>query len=326
MKQVIFRLACAIALVVPALSALAQTYPDKLITILIPYPPGGGADVPLRNLQPGLQAQLGQPVIIDNLPGAGGSIGVMRVLASAPNGYTVLAHSAPDLVLAPLSLAAAKYDPNQLRMIAPIGAADFVLVSSTRLSFKNIDELLAYAQQPGSKELSFGHWGRGSTPHIAGADLQHRSNVKFLEVPYKGMSPIIPDLIGGQVDLTFLPLAGPTLGLIKSGKVRAIGLAAAQRAPDLPDVPTLNEGTMIKGFEHQVWTGVFVDRKVGDAEVAKLAQAINTQVKTPEYLKFLREGGSRGFGTMAVAQAEEYFKKEAKRLTEIARQIRLQPE
>jgi len=326
MKQVIFRLVCAIALVVPTLGATAQTYPNKLVTIRVPFPAGGAADAQFRQLQPGLQAQLGQTVILDNVPGAGGSIGVMKVLASAPDGYTVLGHTASDLILAPFSVAAAKYEPGRLRLVAPVGGADFVLVSSTRFSFKNIDELLAYAKQPGNKELSIGHWGRGSTPHIVGADLQARGKVQFLEIPYKGVAPIIPDLIGGQVDLSLLPLGGPTLGLIKTGKVNAIGVAAARRIPGLPDVPTLNEGKLIKGFEHQIWTGIFVDREVGSAEVAKLIEGINAVVRTPEFVKFLADQGGRGFEPMTAEQADQYFKRESQRLSEIARQVKLQPE
>jgi tripartite-type tricarboxylate transporter receptor subunit TctC len=326
MKEFLSRLACAIALVVPALSASAQTYPDKPVTIRVPFPAGGPADAQFRQLQPALQAQLGQPIVVENLPGAGGSIGVMRVLASAPDGYTVLGTTGADLILSPLSMLSAKYEPSRLRLVAPISAAEFVLVSSPRFSFKNIDELVAYAQQPGNKELSIAHWGRGSTAHIVGADLQNRAKVRFLEVPYKGIAPIVADLMGDQVDLTLLPLGGPTLGLIKSGKVHAIGVSAARRVPSLPDVPTLSEGKAIKGFEHQIWAGFFVDRAVGHAEVAKLTQAVNAAVRTPEFVKFLEDQGSRGFEPMTVAQADQFFKKEIERMSDIARQIKLQPE
>ena len=326
MKNVIFRLACAVALIVPALNVSAQSYPNKLITIRVPFPPGGAADAQFRQLQPALQTQLGQTVIIENLPGAGGSIGVMKVLASPADGYTVLGTTASDLILAPFSVASAKYEPDAMRLVAPLGRADFVLCSSPRHSFKNIDDLLAYAQQPGNKPLSIGHWGRGSTPHILGADLQSRGKVQFLEVPYKGVAPIIPDLVGGQVDLSLLPLGGPTLGMIKSGKLRAIGVSASQRLSSLPDVPTLNEGKVIKGFDYQIWAGVFVDRKVGSAEVSKLVDAVNTVVRTPDFIKFIEEQGGRTFEPMTVEQAEQYYKREIRRLSEIARQIKLQPE
>lgn len=326
MNKFLFQLACAVALLVPALSASAQTYPSKLVTIRVPFPAGGPADAGFRQLQPGLQTQLGQTVVIDNLPGAGGSIGVMKLLSLPADGYNVMGHTASDLILAPLALATAKYEPGQLRLVSPLAITDFVLVSSAHLSFKGVDELLAHVNRPGSKELSIAHWGRGSTTHIVGADFQHRGNVRFLEVPYRGVAPIIPDLVGGQVDLTFLPLSGPTVGLIKSGKVNAIGVSAAQRVASLPDVPTLNEGKMIKSFRHQIWSGVFVDRKVGDAEVAKLAQAINAVIQSPEFTKFMADQSGRTLDPMTPAQADEYFKNETKRLTDIARLIKLQPE
>jgi len=326
MKAFLFRLTFAVALLLPALSASAQTYPSKLVTIRVPFPAGGAADAGFRQLQPGLQAQLGQTVVVDNLPGAGGSIGVLKVLGLPADGYNVVGHTASDMILAPLALASAKYEPSQLRLVAPLLSTDFVLVSSPRFSFKGVDDLLAHARQPGNKELSIAHWGRGSTPHIAGADFQNRGDVRFLEIPYKGVAPIIPDLVGGQVDLTFLPLAGPTMGLIKSGKVIPIGVSAAKRVAALPDVPTLNEGKAIKGFEHQIWTGVFVDRKVGDAEVNRLAQAITVVTRSPEFAKYAADQPGRTFDPMTPAQADEYFKAETKRLTEIARLIKLQPE
>jgi tripartite-type tricarboxylate transporter receptor subunit TctC len=326
MNRLIVKLACAVALLVPALNASAQTYPNKLVTIRVPFPAGGAADAGFRQLQPGLQAQLGQPVVIDNVPGAGGSIGVMKVLGMPADGYNIMGHTASDLILAPLALATAKYEPGQLRLVSPLGVTDFVLVSSVNFSFKSVDDLLAHIKRPGSKELSIGHWGRGSTTHIVGADFQNRGNVRFLEVPYKGVAPIIPDLIGGQVDLTFLPLSGPTVGLIKTGKVNAIGVAAAQRVASLPDVPTLNEGKVIKGFDHQIWTGVFVDRKVGNAEVTRLAQAINAVTRSSEFTKFVVDQSGRIFDPMTPAQADEFFKAETKRLTDIARLIKLQPE
>jgi tripartite-type tricarboxylate transporter receptor subunit TctC len=326
LERILFQLAFVVALLVPVLNASAQTYPSKLVTIRVPFPAGGPADAGFRQLQPGLQAQLGQTVIVDNLPGAGGSIGVLKVLSLPADGYNVVGHTASDMILAPLALATAKYEPSHLRLVAPVLSTDFVLVSSSRFSFKGVDDLLAYAQRPGNKELSIAHWGRGSTTHIAGADFQNRGNLRFLEIPYKGVAPIIPDLIGGQVDLTFLPLAGPTMGLIKNGKVIPIGVSAAKRVADLPDVPTLNEGKVIKGFEHQIWTGVFVDRKVGSVEVARLAQAITAVTRSPEFAKYAADQPGRTFDPMTPAQADGYFKAETKRLTDIARLIKLQPE
>lgn len=326
MAKFLFQLACAAAMLLAAFTASAQTYPSKPVTIRVPFPAGGPADAGFRQIQPGLQAQLGQPVVIENLPGAGGSIGVLKVLGLPADGYNLLGHTASDLILAPLAIATAKYEPSQLRLVSPLGISDFVLVSSARWSFKGVDELLAHARQPGNKELSIAHWGRGSTTHVVGADFQNRGNVRFLEVPYKGVSPIVPDLVGGQVDLSFLPLSGPTVGLIRTGKVHAIGVSATQRAAALPEVPTLNEGKVIKGFDHQIWSGIFVDRKVGNAEVAKLAQAVNAVIASPEFAKFAADQASRTLEPMTPAQADEHFKAETKRLTDIARLIKLQPE
>lgn len=326
MKKNILRIVCALASAVAAWPIGAQTYPSRLVTIDVPFPAGGAAEVAFRQLQPDLQAQLGQTVVIENVPGAGGSIGVQKVLAAPADGYTLLGHTGSDLVLAPLAMSAVKYDPQQLRLVAPMGATDLVLVSSPRLPFKNADELLAYCRKPGAKELSIGHWGRGSTPHIVGADFQNRAKLTWLEVPYKGMAPIIPDLVGGVVDLSFLPLAGPTLGLIRSGKVNAIGIAAAKRNPALPDVPVLGESAALQGFEHSLWSGLFVRRQLGEPELNRLAQALQRAMQTPGFAGFLKEQAARGFEPMTPVQAEQFYKRESERLADIARLIKLQPE
>lgn len=326
MKKFILSLACAAGLFAPALIASAQTYPDRLLTIRIPFPAGGPADAGFRQMQPALQAQLGQPVIIENLPGAGGAIGVQKVLGAPADGYTVLGTSAPDLILAPFSVAAANYDPLRFRLVAPVLITDFVLVSSIDAPFRSLDDLLSHAKQPGSKELSIGHWGRGSIAHVVAADFQNRAGIRLLEIPYKGFAFIVPDLLNGQLNLAFLPVFGITLGLIQSGKVRAIGVTTAQRHPNLPNVPTFNEGKALRGFEHGIWTGMFVDRKVGNADVAKLFQAATSVIRSPEFVKFADEQASRSFEPMSLAKADDYFKSEVKRLSEIARQIKLQPE
>lgn len=326
MKTNILRLVCAVVWAAAALPCGAQTYPSRLLTIDVPFPAGGAAEVAFRQLQPDLQAQLGQAVVIENVPGAGGSIGVQKVLASPADGHTLLGHTGSDLVLAPMAMSAVKYDPQQLRLVAPVGATDLVLVSAPRLAFKNADELVAYCRQPGARELAIGHWGRGSTPHIVGADFQNRAKVKWLEVPYKGVAPIIPDLVGGVVDLSFLPVAGPTLGLIRSGKVNAIGIASARRNPALPDVPVLSESAALQGFEHSLWSGLFVRRQVGDAEITKLTQALHRAMQTQGFASFMKEQAARAFEPMTPVQADQFFRRESERLSDIARLIKLQPE
>lgn len=305
---------------------LAQDYPSKLVAIKVAFPAGGSADAGIRQLQQRLQGALGQTVIVENVPGAGGTLGANAVLNAPADGYTVLGTTGTDLNLAPMSLVSAKYDPQKFRLIAPVVITDFVLVSSNAHSFKNVEELIKHAKNAGNKELSIAHWGHGSTAHVVGADFETTAGITLLNVPYKGVAPIIPDLIGAQVDLSFLPLAGPTLGLIQTGKVRPIGVTGARRNPHLPDVPTLSEYRGLKGFEHSIWSGLFVRRETPEAVAAKLTASVNASITAPEFKKYLEDSAGRPVAALSPQEADAFFKSEAAKLASIAKRIKLKPE
>jgi tripartite-type tricarboxylate transporter receptor subunit TctC len=254
------------------LHAMANDYPTRLITVKVAFPAGGPADVSIRTASAMLQRRFGQPLIVENVPGAAGSISAMMVLKAKPDGYTLLGTAGTDLIAAPFTVVSAKYQPSAFKLVGLTAMADFILVSNPSLSFKNVDELIDYAKTPGNKELSLAHWGKGTTAHLVGADFQARSGATFLEVPYKGVAPALSDLSGGHADLTFAPLSGPTLELIQGGKVKAIALASDKRSPFLPDVPTINEGVKLKNFEHGIWSGIFVSADTSEPVVARLSR------------------------------------------------------
>lgn len=238
-------------------AAMAQNYPSRPITIKVAFPAGGPADASFRAANVVLQRNLGQSLITENVAGATGSLSAMAVLNAAADGYTLLGTTGSDFVVAPFTIASAKYQPDSFTLLGMVGVSDFILVSNTNHSFKNIDELIDYAQKPGNKELTLGHWGKGSTAHIVGADFQARSKAAFLEVPYKGSAPALSDITGQHLDLTFALLSGPTLELIQSGKVKAIAIASDKRNPVLPDVPTIGESARIGNFEYSIWSALF---------------------------------------------------------------------
>lgn len=326
-RRHIIRLAAAcLPLLGAGPAAIAQAYPSKPIVVKVAFPAGGPADASIRAASVVLQRNLGQNVVSDNLPGVNGSLGALHVLKAAPDGYTLLGTTGTDFLVAPLTMASAKYQPERFKLLGVVGISDFVLVSSPAHSFKNIDELIDHAKKPGYKELSIAHWGTGSAPHIVGADFQARTGIKFLEVPYKGAAPTITDVAGGQVDLTFVPLGGPTLGMIQAGKLRPVALASEKRNPALPNVPTIGESARVKNFEYSLWSALLAPPDTPDPIVARLTAALNEWVASPENLARITSNASRRLEPMTTAQAAAFLKGEHEKFNRVARSLKLDPQ
>jgi tripartite-type tricarboxylate transporter receptor subunit TctC len=331
MNLSIYRI-CLQALVLAALSVgassavRAQGYPNKPITIKVAFPAGGPADVSVRAANVVLQRNLGPSLITENVPGAAGSISVTAVLKASPDGYTLLGTTGTDFLVAPFMVASAKYQPEKFRLLGVVGMSDFVLLSSNAHSFKNVDELIDYVRKPGSKELTLAHWGTGSASHIVGADFQQRTGVKFLEVPYRGAAPVLADMSGGHVDLTFAPLGGSTLSLIQGGQVRALAVASANRNPALPDVPTIGESAWGRNFEYSIWSALFAPPGTPDEVVARLNVAMNEWTTSEDNLARIKMNASRRVESMSVDQAAAFLKSERDKYIAIVRSLNLQPQ
>lgn len=317
-------LALAAFAVCASSAAVAQSYPSRPITIKVAFPAGGPADASIRAANVVLQRDLGQPLVSENVPGATGSISAMATLNANADGYTLLGTTGSDFVVAPFTIASAKYQPDSFKLLGVVGVSDFILVSNTNHSFKNIDELIDYAQKSGNKQLTLGHWGKGSTAHIVGADFQARSKTTFLEVPYKGSAPALSDITGGHLDLTFALLSGPTLELIQSGKVKAIAIASDKRSPVLPDVPTIGESAKIGNFEYSIWSALFSPPNTPEPIVARLREALNAWPSSPENVERIRANGSRAMEPMNATQLAAFFRSEQEKFGTIARSLKLE--
>ena len=231
-------LLCAAALAAPY--AQAQSYPSKPIRIVVPFGPGGATDVVARTVADKLSARLGQPMIVDNKPGASTMIGADAVAKAAPDGYTLLVSGSSTYSVAPALKERMPYDPQKdLALIALLVKAPLVLVSGPSAPVKSLAELVALGKsKPG--ELGYATFGTGSAPHLAGEMLAHEAGIKVLAVPYKGSAPASMALLGGEIHYAIdtIPSVGPH---IKSGKLRPLAVTSVQRASALPDVPTLGE-------------------------------------------------------------------------------------
>jgi len=272
----------------PAL-ALAQGYPDKPIKLVVPYPPGGSTDPVARLLAQDIGSRIGQPVVVENRPGAAGSIGTEAVARAAPDGYTILLHTSV-IATDPTLKKNAPYDVK--RDLAPITLAvtgPYLVVVNNNLPVKNIAELIAYAKaNPG--KLFYGSAGQGSSGHIIGELFKQAAGIDMTHVPYKGGGPSITGLMGGEVQLLFDTLGGSRT-LAEAGKLRAIAVTSGQRSPVMPNVPTVSESGL-KGFEAVYWLGIFAPAKTPQPVIDKLYREIKASLDDPVIKAKLLEQGN----------------------------------
>lgn len=260
----------AVVLIAWTLPASAQRYPEKPVRLIVPFAPGGNIDITARTISPGISEALGVPVVIENRGGASGTIGVDIAAKALPDGYTLVVGSTGTITGAPSVYPKLPYNP--LKDLAPISMVNdvpIVLVVHPALRAKNMRDLVQLAkQQPG--RMVMGSPGIGSTNHLAGELFQISTTTKFTHVPYKGSGPALIDLMGGQIDLYFDQLTS-SIGHMRAGKLRAIGVAQSQRSNQIPDVSTLAEQGC-NGCEASTFAGLFTAAATPRAIVDRLAE------------------------------------------------------
>lgn len=281
--------AMAAALLVPASAPLAQEYPSRLIKIVVPYPPGGGNDVAARLLAPGMQAKLGQTIIVDNRPGAAGQIGTDFVAKAPGDGYTLLLTNPGPQAVAQSLNPALPYDVvKDFTPISVLSRMPFFFVVPANSPYKSLGELLA-AEKAKSGAFNFASAGIGSLSHIAGEMLNVRAGTKFVHVPYRGAAPQLQDAIAGVVELS-INSAVDAIPHMKSGALRALATTGKTRSPFAPDVPTMAEAG-VENMEIDIWYAMLASPNVPPPIVAKLNAVIVEILGQPEIKeKFLGLG------------------------------------
>lgn len=273
-------LASLASLALCAGTAMAQAnFPSKPITLVVTYPPGGGADAMARLIGPKMGEALGQSIVIENRAGASGQIGAAAVAKAAPDGYTLML-DASSFAVNPSLYPRLPY--NSAKDFQPIGVVALfpnVVLVNANFAPKNIQELTAAARKA-KDAVSYASSGNGSAQHLAGALFESAAKVDMVHVPYKGGGPALNDVIGGQIPLFFGNLAS-TLQHVQSGKLRALAVTSEKRSPILPDVPTLSEAGL-KGTEIYEWNAVFVPANTPEPVVKKLAAAFQQALDAPE--------------------------------------------
>ena len=263
-------------------SAAAQapaSWPNKPITLVVTYPPGGGADAMARLIAPRLGETLGQPVIVENKPGAGGQIGAAAVAKSAPDGHTLML-DASSFAVNPALYPKLPYDTDKaFRAVGVIALFPNVLLVNAQFPAKSVAELVAIAKTR-KDGVAFASSGNGSAQHLAGALFESAAKVDMAHIPYKGGGPALNDVVGGQVPVFFGNLAS-TMQHIQSGKLRALAVTSAQRSPILPEVPTLAQ-TGVTGAEVYEWNVLLAPAATPEAVIGKLSAALQKTLESPE--------------------------------------------
>lgn len=254
--------------------AHAANWPDKPVTIVVPFPAGGTIDVVMRAVAPQMGEQLGQPVVIENVAGAGGALGAARVAQAPPDGSVILAGSTNDVVLQPLLNPDLGYSSQNLEPIALAFTSPLVLVGRTDLPQDTIDAIIERLKKS-PESISFGSPGQGTLQHLIMEDLQHRTQTRMLHVPYKGAAPLLNDVLGGHVDMAIMgpPAAMPYVG---QGRLKFLGVVGRQRLPAYPDLPTINESHTVKGLDLSGWVGLLAPRGVPKDRQERVRRAFAT--------------------------------------------------
>jgi tripartite-type tricarboxylate transporter receptor subunit TctC len=311
----------AAALVAAVLPAHSQ-YPNKPVRIVVPFPAGGPTDVVTRSLADKLGNQLGQPVVVENRPGAGGAIGADFVAKSAPDGYTLVMATTSTHSIGPY-LAKVPYDPEKdFTPIVWVGNATNILVVNNQLGVSSVKELIELAKKDPGK-LNYATSGIGTVVHLTSEHFASMAGIKLTHVPYKGVQLSIPDLISGQVAILFdnIMTAQPH---IKAGKVRALAISSPQRSPLVPDVPTVAESGL-PGFESVTWFGLLAPANAPRAVVERINAEVNRALQTQEVKdRFVILGFEPAGGTQADFAA--VIRKDATKWSKVIKDASVRPE
>lgn len=311
-----------LCLLLPAFVA-AQAWPTKPVKLIVGYPPGGGTNTVARLLAEHMSKSLGQQVVVENRPGAGGRIATLSVARAEPDGYTLMFASDAELTIAQVTVKALPYDPlKDLQPIALAGRGPYVLVTHAGFAPNTLAELIAYAKANPNK-VNFGSFGKGSQNHMIDERFKVAAGISTTHVPYKGSGPVIVDLTGGQIQYTFAT-PGATLALVKAGKLKALAVAATQRLARADTIPTMAEAGM-PGFIGGSWYGLLAPAGTPAAVIERMHAEVVAGLNAPEVRKVVEDLSILPVSSTP-AELAQLIRSETDTLRRLAARIGLEPE
>jgi tripartite-type tricarboxylate transporter receptor subunit TctC len=309
----------ALALTLAAGAALAQAWPAKPVSLIVPFPAGGTTDVLARALAEKLTLSLGQTVIVENKPGAGATLGADYVAKSRADGTTLLVGAVHHTIAASVYKKLPYDFQKDLAPITEIALVPNVLVVNATTPAKNVAELVAMLKaKPG--HYNYGSNGNGTAQHLIGTQFQNLTGTDIVHIPYKGSGPLATDLLGGQVTMSFDTIT-PVLQHIRSGKLRALAVTTARRSSALPDVPTLDEAGL-KGFDIGTWFGVLAPAATPRDVLARLNAEMVKIIKSPDFRKRMEEIGAEPIGNSAAEMAQQ-IKAETEKFARLVKEAKV---
>lgn len=302
--------------------AMAQPVASGSLVLVVPQPAGNPTDNLARKLMPLLQKDLNQTVIVENIAGAGGSIGVEKMLRTPLSSATVVLASQTESILTPFARKTPPYKSEQLRPIALLSRGVYALMARPDLPAASLSELISLARERSTqnKLLALGHIGNGSMQHLMSERLVARVKIQLTMVPYKGVSPVLQDMMGGQIDLAFMPLGGAIADLVISGKLKVLGTTGNAPPAKFPKVSPLSiQDKGLADFEYETWAGVFVNKDAPESIVSRLRQSFSAAMIDSSFQSYLISTGGEVIAPMTAAQLDTFYQTEIRRYQQMSR-------
>lgn len=317
-----FAAAALVTLMATSTAAHAQWKPERPVKLMVGFAPGGSADTLARLIAEQLGQKLGQPVVVDNVAGAGGNIMAQRLATAAPDGYTIGVAAAGSMAITyAMNPKGTNYKPESFTPLTMLATQPNVVIVNNKVPAKNIAELKTYITQ--NPQASYGVAGIGISNHLIAESMLNRLGVKMEAVAYKGAAPVISDLLGGHIVMTMDNITTAAV-MAKEGKVKALAVTSAKRAPQLPDVPTLQEQGL-KDFDMPTWQGLFAPAGLPADVAATYAKVLQDILKMPETRDRMAALGSEPWVGMSAAQTAAFLQKDRKQWADIMQAAKIQP-
>ena len=311
-----------------AASVAAQTFPNKPVSLMVPYPAGGLSDIIARTVNQSLSKNLGQPVLVDNLGGASGSVAAQKVLNAPSDGYTIFQGSPNELILAPMAISAIKFKTEDFRLVQMIATAQIAFLARPDLPVNSVDEFVEYARKAAKqgKPVTYASVGPGSFYHLLGEHLSKVTGVEMLHVPFKGGAPAAQAVMSGEVDVFLSPYGKSYDEQSKSGLIKILAMLNQERLEGVKQYPAIGESKELKDFVFTIWTGYFVPQNTPEAVVNALYKAITASLEDPAVRNGLTLNSLLIAPPLSQAEVSRVYAEGIEKFRAIAKSIDLQPE